>query len=91
MNSRRAFLKQCGRFGLGIAMIPVITSLQGCENIGGSSVFIVDNAKCTGCGDCINSCHQDAISLIDSKAEIDPNGCIGCGKCVDYCDYSAIA
>ena len=90
MSSRREFLKRCGRLGFGVAMIPVITSLQGCEEIGASSVFSINSDKCTGCGDCLSSCHQDAIEMAGEKAVIDQNNCIGCGKCVSYCEYGAI-
>ena len=45
---------------------------------------------CIGCGDCVEWCAQDAISLIDEKAKIDPKKCIGCGECFLICKQEAI-
>lgn len=47
--------------------------------------------KCTGCGDCIDACEEDAIlgkphfiHVIDQKA------CTQCGACIKACDEEAI-
>ena len=49
------------------------------------------NAKnCVGCGDCIEHCAQNAISLAEDKALIDPKTCIGCGECILICPNAAI-
>ena len=45
----------------------------------------VKKKKCVACGDCIEHCSQSAISLVDEKAEIDPEKCIGCGECILIC------
>jgi len=34
--------------------------------------------KCVGCGDCVDHCSQNAISLVEEKAVIDSKKCIGC-------------
>ena len=41
--------------------------------------------KCTGCGRCIKSCGENAISLADGKAVIDREKCTDCGRCADAC------
>lgn len=50
-------------------------------------------SKCTGCGMCINSCPQKAISLkIDgdkAHAATDRKLCVNCGKCVAVCPAEA--
>ena len=46
--------------------------------------------KCIGCGECIDHCSQDAISLTEEKAIIDPEKCIGCGECILICPQMAI-
>ena len=51
---------------------------------------VVDVEKCTGCGDCIESCPTESIKLENEKAVID-NECIECGACVDECPNEAIS
>ena len=46
--------------------------------------------RCTGCGECIEHCSQNAISLIEEKAVIDSEKCIGCGECIIICPNSAV-
>lgn len=50
----------------------------------------VSQKKCEGCGECMEYCAQEAISLIDEKAEIDPKKCVGCGECIIICPNQAI-
>ncbi|MCF7855086.1 MAG: 4Fe-4S binding protein [Candidatus Pacebacteria bacterium] len=50
----------------------------------------VDEAKCTGCGLCVDICPVDAITLEDDKAVIDEEACTDCGQCVDECPNDAI-
>jgi ferredoxin len=44
---------------------------------------------CVACGECIEKCPVEAISLNHRGAEIS-EGCKGCGICVDACPYGAI-
>ncbi len=46
--------------------------------------------KCVGCGDCADHCAQNAITLTEDKAKIDPQKCVGCGECILICPNSAI-
>jgi pyruvate formate lyase activating enzyme len=41
--------------------------------------------KCVGCGCCVKSCPQRAISLDEGKASIDRKQCICCGTCECVC------
>lgn len=50
----------------------------------------VKTKKCVGCGDCANHCAQNAISLTEDKAKIDPQKCVGCGECIIICPNGAI-
>ncbi len=50
----------------------------------------VKRKKCAGCGECIEHCAQNAISLIEDKAVIDPKRCVGCGECILICQQGAI-
>lgn len=40
---------------------------------------------CTGFGDCVAVCENDAIAVIDGVAVVNPQKCGGCGKCVAVC------
>ena len=51
----------------------------------------IDEEKCTGCGDCIISCAEGAIKIIDGKAKlIGENLCDGLGACLGICPEDAI-
>ncbi len=50
----------------------------------------VNAKKCTGCGDCVAHCAQEAISLEAEKAVIDPKKCVGCAECILTCPYGNI-
>ncbi|NLS44980.1 MAG: 4Fe-4S binding protein [Firmicutes bacterium] len=45
---------------------------------------------CTGCGNCIDACPNQALSLIEGKSSVDRNKCILCGYCTPYCPEFAI-
>ena len=49
----------------------------------------VNADKCVGCGQCVNLCMFDALSLKDKKAVISEK-CDGCGLCQSYCPAKAI-
>ncbi len=47
-------------------------------------------ASCTGCADCVEVCPGGAITILEDRAEIDPELCIGCGQCLTVCFAEAI-
>lgn len=49
-----------------------------------SKQLLLNSEKCTGCGNCIKACPEEAISLKDGIAVNDPN-CMQCGSCIEYC------
>ena len=51
----------------------------------------VDEDTCVGCGDCVERCQIDAITLDDDTAHVDAASCIGCGVCVPSCATDALA
>lgn len=53
-------------------------------------MFDIDNKKCDGCGECVEVCRQQAISIINSLAVIDQKLCIQCGACSEICPAGAI-
>jgi uncharacterized Fe-S center protein len=45
---------------------------------------------CTGCGQCLEHCLADAISLDEVKAHIDQDKCISCAECLAVCRFGAV-
>lgn len=51
----------------------------------------IDQARCTGCGDCITSCPTGALACQEGKAALlYPDLCTYCAACEDVCPASAI-
>ncbi len=46
--------------------------------------------SCLGYGDCVAVCPQNAISVADGVAKVDPRKCIGCGICARTCPNHVI-
>lgn len=54
-------------------------------------IVVIDEAKCTGCGVCVPSCHEGALQIIDGKARlISDLYCDGLGACVGHCPEDAM-
>ncbi|MBW2062060.1 MAG: 4Fe-4S binding protein [Deltaproteobacteria bacterium] len=51
----------------------------------------VDEEECTGCGDCVERCQMEAVSLEDEVARVDTDRCVGCGVCVVTCPSEALS
>jgi NAD-dependent dihydropyrimidine dehydrogenase PreA subunit len=51
----------------------------------------IDVEMCTGCGDCLEACPNDAIALVEGKATIDIESCLTCGACEAACPEGAIS
>ncbi len=49
----------------------------------------VKNAKCTGCGICIDICPVNAITIKHGIAIIS-NECVDCGACLSVCPTDAL-
>ena len=45
---------------------------------------------CEGCGKCAGRCRQQAISIVDGRACIDPEKCVFCGYCARVCPQFCI-
>lgn len=48
------------------------------------------NYGCLGCGDCVNVCPFDAISIVNGIAVVNEDKCKSCGKCVQTCPKNII-
>ena len=45
---------------------------------------------CIGCGLCKKNCPNDAITVENFVAKIDPEKCTGCGTCKEKCPKGSI-
>lgn len=55
-----------------------------------SNISILEKARCTGCGACINICPTNAIKMVEdnegfSVPYINNEACVGCNACVKDC------
>ncbi|RJX36195.1 MAG: 4Fe-4S dicluster domain-containing protein [Desulfarculus sp.] len=50
---------------------------------------IIDKELCTGCGECLEACPFEALSLQDDKAQVN-EACTLCGACEEVCPTGAI-
>ncbi len=54
-------------------------------------VVEIDGELCDGCGDCVSSCAEGAIAIIEGKARlISDSYCDGLGACLGHCPQGAI-
>lgn len=55
------------------------------------NIVEIDEEKCTGCGLCVDACHEGAIELVDGKARlVRDDYCDGLGDCLPACPADAI-
>lgn len=53
-------------------------------------MITVDQAKCTGCGECVKVCPENAIDTAWGTAIVNERQCSECGACVDNCPEKAL-
>lgn len=53
-------------------------------------MLIVEQEKCTGCGECEEACSFEAIAVQDDVATVNEDLCTLCGTCVDVCPSGAL-
>jgi NAD-dependent dihydropyrimidine dehydrogenase PreA subunit len=53
--------------------------------------IVVDRYKCSGAGNCVTACPQEAISMVDGVAVIDESKCDLDGICIPVCPNEAIS
>jgi NAD-dependent dihydropyrimidine dehydrogenase PreA subunit len=54
-------------------------------------IIRIDEARCTGCSQCIPNCPEGALQVIDGKARLVSDlSCDGLGACIGHCPEDAI-
>ncbi|MCP4896883.1 MAG: 4Fe-4S ferredoxin [bacterium] len=54
-------------------------------------IIEIDEELCDGCGDCVSSCAEGAIQMIDGKAKLVSDVyCDGLGACLGFCPQGAL-
>jgi NAD-dependent dihydropyrimidine dehydrogenase PreA subunit len=52
---------------------------------------VLDDTRCTGCGDCVPVCPTDCLALAGQTPWLPrPGDCISCGVCVLICPAEAL-
>lgn len=55
------------------------------------NIIRIDDSKCNGCGDCVPSCHEGALAIVNGKAKlVSETYCDGLGACLGHCPQGAI-
>jgi MinD superfamily P-loop ATPase len=60
------------------------------EDFYSGELAVIDQDKCTQCGDCADVCRFSAIPVIDGQYIVDALSCEGCGYCARVCPTQAI-
>jgi Fe-S-cluster-containing hydrogenase component 2 len=54
-------------------------------------IIEIDEALCNGCGQCVPSCHEGAIQIVNGKAKlVAERYCDGLGACLGHCPTGAL-
>lgn len=52
---------------------------------------VIDGGRCTGCGECVRNCHENALALLPGgRVVLIESLCDGCGVCQLVCPVGAI-
>jgi ferredoxin len=51
---------------------------------------VVDSDECVACGDCVERCQFEALSVPEEICVVDYSRCVGCGQCTTVCPTDAL-
>ena len=53
--------------------------------------LMIDSDNCVGCGLCVSSCPQAALSVDGGKVVLDADSCVLCGICTESCPFGVLS
>lgn len=57
-----------------------------------TEIPLLDQTRCSGCGDCVAVCPTDCLIMCDGAPFLArPNDCVSCGLCVLVCPTAALS
>ena len=54
-------------------------------------MITIHSDRCSGCGLCVETCHEDSLILVDGAIHIDRVLCDSCTQCIAICPRQALA
>jgi len=89
-NSREGITYICNCCTCSCGILRGLAEL-GVANVVARSAFVntVNEDLCLGCGDCLEYCQFDALSL-NGVIQVEARRCVGCGVCVSSCPEGAL-
>ncbi|MEE8397897.1 MAG: 4Fe-4S dicluster-binding protein [Desulfobacterales bacterium] len=67
-------------------------TFRGLQSVAKSNfVAIADRDSCIGCGECIDRCQMEALSLVDDAVSLHQDYCIGCANCTSVCPTESLS
>ena len=72
------------------AAMKVVNFLSGERMIEPNKAYLAHPDLCNGCGECVDVCPENAISLVGGKPVINEIMCSGCGACIPACPQNAL-
>ncbi len=72
------------------AAMKVVNFLSGERVIEPNKAYLADAEACTGCGECVEVCPENAITLEGGLPRINEVTCTGCGACIPACPEDAL-
>ena len=72
------------------AAMKVVNFLHADRVIEPNKAYLARVEKCDGCGKCISSCPESAITIVDGKSIVNDIMCTGCGACIPACPTDAL-
>lgn len=69
----------------------VYQGIKSCKSLSTLNGVNACNYGCLGCGDCVNVCKFDALSVCNGVAVVNSQKCVGCGECAKTCPKKIIS